>query len=87
MITDSDKVRALRIICGVSSLMCKDAVNYCKEHPDCNEVGYVMAQSFAVYWKKGMDDKIKHFSEYAKDHICYIYYQEFLKTGIIPKGD
>lgn len=84
MISDKDKIRALGIICGTGPSESRDAVNYCKDHSDCNEVGYIMAHSFAVVWKKGMDDKIRHYSKYSENHPCGIHWKNFLETGCIP---
>ena len=80
-ISDTDKVKALREITDCGIIDCKDAIRYCKDHPDCNEVGYLMSKSFAVVTRCTEDERIRHFSKYAESHICGIHWKKFLETG------
>lgn len=83
MLSLAEKIKALRIICGVGIIDSRQAIEYCESHPDCNEVGYLMSKSFAVNMKCSKDERIRHFSEYAKNHTCYKKWIRFLETGKI----
>lgn len=84
-ISDADKVKALREICNVGVIEAKQAILYCQDHPEANEVGYVMAKGAAVYMRCTAEERIERFSQGAKSHSCYKRWEKFLETGIVPK--
>ena len=82
-ISDIDKVKALRQITNCSIIDCKEAILYCKDHNDYNEVGYLMSKSFAVVTHCTKEERIQHFSKYGKSHASGIQWKKFLETGEI----
>lgn len=79
--SDIDKVKALRQITNCSTIDCKEAILYCKDHNDCNAVGYLMSKSFAVVTHCTKEERIQHFSKYAESHSSGILWKKFLETG------
>lgn len=86
-IADPLKVRFLMLITGKGLIVCKHAVDYCRERPDCNEVGYIMAKDYEEANPDTGEADVAMFSEAIKDHFWYKAWNQFLETGTILEED
>lgn len=59
------KIKILHQKTGCSLSNCKKAIEFCQEHPECNEIGYLKAISFALATPKlTFLERVKYFSNY-----------------------